>query len=85
LSETLEEKIMRRGEIERNEMEKTRKPFESTALSSADENDAVSSAVLSVLKCVDSYANPKVKRAPFVVAEAEEDIGTGSRLSKEAA
>jgi hypothetical protein len=93
LSETPEEKKMRRQE--KKEMDKTRKLFESTALSSADELETGRSAVSSALKSVDdaddtddekkSAATPKVKRAPFVVTEAKENIDAGSRLSKEVA
>jgi hypothetical protein len=86
----LSEKKMGRQERK----EKTRNPSESTTLSSTDEPEAVSSAFLSALKCMDGYdgnddekpkATPKVNIAPFVVAEATDDIETGSRLSKEAA
>jgi hypothetical protein len=73
------------------------KPFISETVSatrsSRDEHDAVSSAVLSALKCVDGFdddddekakATSKVKgAAPFVVSEAKEDIETGVRSSKE--
>jgi hypothetical protein len=89
LSEAPEEKEKK----DKKEKEETRKPFESAALSSAEEPNAVSSAVLSALKYVDGYDNDddqkakatsKAKRAPFVVSEAKEDIETGSRSSKEA-
>jgi hypothetical protein len=90
LSETPEEK---KKEKKEEETEKTRKLFESTVLFSVDEAEAVSSSVLSALKNVDDCddadekpkAAPKVKRAPFVVYEAKENIGTGSSLSNEAA
>jgi hypothetical protein len=85
----LSEKKMGRQERK----EKTRNPSESTTLSSTDEPEAVSSAFLSALKCVDGddddedeepKASSKVKRAPFVVYEAKEDIETDSRSSKKA-
>jgi hypothetical protein len=62
LSETPEEKTMRREERKdkkekkQKEKDKTRKSFDSTALSSADEHVTVSSSVLSALKCADGYA-----------------------------
>jgi hypothetical protein len=83
----------KREKKDMKEKEETKKPFESAALSSAEETNAVCSAVLSALKCVDGYdddddqkakATSKVKRAPFVVSKAKEVIETGSRSSKEA-
>jgi hypothetical protein len=62
----------------------------STALSTpADEYDAVSSAVLSALRCVESYdGDEKVNTAPEmrapIIAEANEGLQSGSRLPKEA-
>jgi hypothetical protein len=62
-------------------------------VSTAGEPKNISSAVWSALKCVDGFdddddekakATSEVKRVPFVVSEAKEDIETGSRSSKEA-
>jgi hypothetical protein len=67
------------------------KPIVSTTLSSADEHDAESAALIA-LKCVEGSDDddekintaPKVKRAPFV-AKANEDLESGSCFSKEVA
>jgi hypothetical protein len=80
--------------LEKKESRKAfRKAFDSTTVSSANKPKGVSSAVLSALEYVEwvdddedeePKATSKVKRAPFVVYEAKEDIETDSRSSKEA-